>query len=222
MRAVLLSSVVVCLVAVPARAQSVGELTNEALAAARAGDCERVDEITERMREEDPLAHANVVSAYEELRACLVRPARPTRKSPQLALGLPLGMTIGGTVLTAIGAQVASDGGGVGMLAPGLVLLAFGPSVGHIYVGELVARPLLVQLGGFAIAGAGWWRAEQDGDFDRSFGAALIVTGALVYTAGAIWQLRDAPAAASRHNARLQAAPVVTAGGVGLGVAGTW
>jgi hypothetical protein len=108
--------------------------------------------------------------------------------------------------------MVAAIGGGI--------VLAVAPSAGHIYVGQVdrVVGMSLVRAAGLGLQLAGTLQFAQgvaanfglcDDDpkcetNHDNVGSGLIVmlAGAVVYTLGTALDLRDAPRAARRHNAR--------------------
>lgn len=108
-----------------------------------------------------------------------------------------------------------------GLTAAGLLVL--GPSAGHWYVGEGMTTGLALRLTGAAIF-TGLVLGDPE---ERSLASGELTAGAvgamLLVTVGVGWDLATLNRAVAEHNARQwQLAPMATAHGGGLSLAGTF
>ena len=123
-------------------------------------------------------------------------------KSEASALALSIAGTLGSAGL--LGAGVASAGNGhVAMLGVGALASVVGPSIGHIYAGEYLTAGLVTRVVGmaaFALGASVIVNCDDEG-CDTVPGTLMLV-GAGVYLAGAIYDIATAPRAARRWNAK--------------------
>jgi hypothetical protein len=88
--------------------------------------------------------------------------------------------------------------------------LLVGPTLGHIYSGRTWNRGLLYRIAGIpplalgaALASTGAGVGGHDSSSVNVIGAVLAATGGVMCLVGTVIEIRDAPAAARRYNARL-------------------
>jgi hypothetical protein len=151
------------------------------------------------------------------------RPSDP--KSPLVAGLLSATPTVIGAGLGITGLVVAnreSPGSfdrGVALATTGSVLLAIGPSLGHLYNGHVWTTGLKVRLVGAGIAALGFGIALLPVDCDdivcthQGIGALLVGGGALTLTVGAVIDAATAPSRAREHNGGLSLARLRTSNG---------
>lgn len=171
-------------------------------------------------------------------------PPPPPRYSPGLSLGLSIGTTVAGWGLFAGGIALDDDGAGaISLMIGGQAVAAFGPSAGHVYVGEyrhaLIASSVraaalaLIDVGILAASSCAIGGGSGDGSDDQSDcgngGTAAVFIGLGVAAGLGLYDWVDAPRAArraSRRAATLQLAVVPLRvpnhQAVGLGLAGTF
>lgn len=155
--------------------------------------------------------------------APVVRPDADRRelRSEGTALALSLTGTLVSWSMLFLGAQ-ADDGGRVALL--GLAGTFFAPNFGHWYQGVPFTRGTGLRLAGGATATFALFRAILEAGRNEETDMYLFIGGALVYLAGTIDDLIDAPRRARRHNRGLQlgAAPMVTDRGAGFALGGSF
>jgi len=220
--------VAVLFVAMPARAETVDELLAAAHNVVRDGRCEALPAIGERVQALAPAFYASVFAVDPLIADCTKRvimlapvpvqppSLEPADRSPATALTLSLASTVAGYV-------VAAEASTNQRLADvGVVLFLVGPTIGQAYAGNTFNRGLAVRAGGLALVfiGAPLSLASQDHccAISSGSGAALLLTGFLMYIGGATYEIATAPEAARRYNRehRTSVAIVPTGGGIAL------
>ncbi len=146
-------------------------------------------------------------------------------RDPWRATKVSVGLTaVGGVVALPLLFVESSPARNV-VLASAVTAFAVGPSVGHLYAGELWNRGLPMRLGGAALVTAGLaWEKEDPGG--SSLGACLFTAGYLTYFAGVYVELRSIRAHVSTLNdqrytigiSKLSIVPT----GRGLSLSGAW
>jgi len=181
------------------------------------------------------LASASGANAQRATDAPVSPPRAVAReKSPWVATGLALGVTVGGLGIGGVADSLDPDASspmtwiGLGI---GYAGIAGGPSTGHWYAGEgKHALTWTVARGaGLAAAGGGIYLAFHAYDDDRAVvpGVLLASAGTVAFTVGLYWDVVDAHRAAHRANRRArQASPMIVAvplsGGGALTLCGTF
>lgn len=160
-----------------------------------------------------------------------------TAVSPDVALGLSIGVTVAGVGLVALGGAAIDDidapsEAAAGLIVAGVAAAAVGPTTGHWYAHDAWTRGLATRLGGAAAIAAGFGMMDtmcddRDpcGGVDDTVGTALFALGVTAIVVGTIDDIVTAPGAARRHNAaqrRVTVAPMVSPQQAGLAVAGTF
>jgi hypothetical protein len=116
---------------------------------------------------------------------------------------------------------------GVGITVGGGVLIGVGPSLGHVYAGDVWTTGLKLRLAGIGIAGAGLvalgfahggCRQIVCGSEVASLGVVMIGAGTFV-TGGALDVARVGDAARARSSMQLSLAPIRTPSSTVLGLA---
>jgi hypothetical protein len=244
-----LSSVASAQTAEPSEAE---KLTLSARNAARDGRCESLVIIGDRVRELDEAYHRDVFSVDPVIAACRqdqrtrtamapVATGSPAMtppldaaqledaplppgeyKSPGTALGLSLGITGGGVLLSVIAAGDSVDRGAQTALGlTGAAMIALGPTSGHIYAGNGWNTGLKWRLGSLGVATAAaagalaacppFSRCENEGLAAAmalvSVGAGVTYLGATLYEIGTAG--RSARTYNETHQVSLGVAPVV-------------
>ncbi|HUH04402.1 MAG TPA: hypothetical protein VML75_20545 [Kofleriaceae bacterium] len=165
---------------------------------------------------------------------CCLAFARPAQaqaddKSPWIATGLAVGVTVGGVAVGAVAESLDDDASSPATrVAQGVAYagLVAGPSAGHWYAGEhghalrwtgVRAAGLTALVGGIVLVD----RYDDGAPFTS--GLALMFVGGGAYAVGLYWDLFDAHRAARRSNrraaSRVAVAPMVGPT-VGLQLAG--
>lgn len=122
------------------------------------------------------------------------------RYSAGLALTAPIVATAASVALVSLGSSEDSDG----LVKMGLVGLAIGPSLGHIYTkdyrGVLIGSGLRIGGGLAVAAGAAIAVGSSLGAGDGSGAAPLLLVGGAAALGGTIYSIVDAPFSARRAN----------------------
>lgn len=143
--------------------------------------------------------------------------------SPGVALGLGAGATAAGGLMLVLASESSDDRIVVASTLVGAGLLIVGPSAGHLYVGESgeAVGMSLVRGGAGAIFYYGVTRMLDDcaesncGERNSEW---IMLGGVGLWTAATVFDLVDAPRAATRANARTTIAPT----GNGMAVSGVF
>ncbi|HUH06084.1 MAG TPA: hypothetical protein VML75_29045 [Kofleriaceae bacterium] len=154
-----------------------------------------------------------------------------SEKSPWVATGLAVGVTLGGLGIGALAGcldpDLSSPSSWAG-LGIAYASMAAGPSAGHWYAGETrhVLRWTAIRTAGLAAMVGGFLLVDKyDSGAPLSSGLALAILGGGTYAVGLYWDFFDAHRAAKRANQRttttLTIAPMVTRG-IGLQLAGSF
>jgi len=217
-------ALVICCLAGVARGDATDEqlarYTQSAEARAAAGQCGDVTTIAERVWAIAPDYYATTFSTSPAIARCLDPVVHGGHRSPPLAFALALGTPVAGVGLLVLGFNARE--GNLLVLAPGMLVLAIGPTIGRAYAGKTWSWWMAVRLAGFATALGGLLPQKQ-----QFGGLEYIAAGGLVYTIGALGEIATAPRVAIDHNNALDehqavVVPMVTRGGGGLALAGSF
>jgi hypothetical protein len=164
------------------------------------------------------LAHADGQDAPTEAR------------SPGAALALSAGTTLAGGLLTWHGASSFGSSAD-GEVALGLSLVAIGPATGNIYAGDTWNTGFKIRLaaigGGLVgvgiVAGSDCFIECRGSRAAASAGETVVIASGLIYIAGSLLEIANAPLAAQRHNeTHVVIAPLAAAHIAGLAIGGTF
>lgn len=220
----------VLLVAIPARAETVDELLAVAHNVARDGRCEALPAIGRRVQALDPAFYASVFAVDPLVVGCtkhviVMAPEpekppslEPAERSPAAALTLSLAGTVAGY---GVAAEARTNNR---LAGAGFVLFLVGPTLGQAYAGNTFNRGLAIRAGGLALVyiGAPLSLASHDGccAISSGSGAALLLTGFLMYLGGSIYEIATAPRAARRFNRAHRIEATIAPTTTGLALAG--
>jgi hypothetical protein len=154
----------------------------------------------------------------------------PRELSPGIALGLSLGVTAAGYAAAFAADEADSDA------LPWIAVtgIAFGPTAGHWYQGDVVTRGLGIRaLGTAAFIGGlstvDWFCDHECDNGDDELGEVLMVGGLIAFAAGTVDDIVSAPLKAQRRNEenrrrslQLTVAPRITSKDAGLVLAGSF
>jgi hypothetical protein len=155
-------------------------------------------------------------------------------KNPNVALGLSLGVTLGGLGLGLIGAENRYLREPLGIIGGWAFFL--GPTVGHTYAGQTWNTGLSIRLAGLGVAVLGVVVAVGSCPISFSgsspcsqagvdIGAAIAIGGVITYLAGWAYEIATAPTAARDYNLNhgvvttVTIAPILGAVTIGPGLA---
>lgn len=158
--------------------------------------------------------------AMRSIAACIIllwsagaaaSPASESQRSGELSVVLPVATTVGGiAIVAAIEATGVYNGfdhpqrnvAAVGT-AVGVAAIAVGPSVGHLYTGDVWNRGLQVRLASLGVMAAGFAIAETGEPLGCSFclrtrdypAIAMILVGGGTYVGATIYEIATGPRA---------------------------
>jgi hypothetical protein len=142
-------------------------------------------------------------------------PGSVDERSPVVALGLSAGITAAGF------AMFFSESPGT--IGAGVVLFAVGPTTGHWYGGRFGNGGTIARLTGIGVMALGVSQADISltGDGDDGNALAIMLAGAIIYTAGGVYEIYTAPRTVHEYNARQRIAvtPVISPRFTGVALA---
>lgn len=146
-------------------------------------------------------------------------------RDPRFATRLSIGITAGGGALALPLLFVEPSPVRNVVLGSAVTAFAVGPSVGHLYAGELWNRGLAKRLGGAALvtAGLSWNKTDPGGS---SVGAFLFTAGYITYFAGVYIELKSIRAHVNKLNDERYGLGIsqlsIVPSGRGLALSGSW
>src|SRR5689334_17631164 len=128
----------------------------------------------------------------------------PAEKSPGVALALSGGTTLAGVALLVAAGQVDGDGSRNAMIGAGSLALAFGPTFGHAYAGDLMNGGLVTRVVGAGVVAGGvalllanncLLGGQCDTQINGDIGALMVLGGVATYGIGTVIEIARAPGA---------------------------